>query len=321
MFNANSLRHKGEISVIDPNKEFLEKKSNIMERIKAKYPKFSKSQKIIADFIMAHYDKAAFMTASRLGEQVNISESTVVRFANALGYSGYPTLQKALQELIKTKLTTVQRLELSNNQVTQDSMIQDIIKSDIQNIQATLDELNKDEFFKIINAIYNARRIYVIGFRTSTILTEFLGYYLNLLLDNVTVVNYGISDVFEQFIRVNHEDVVIGISFPRYSRKTTEILEFVKEKGAQVVAITDSELSPLIKFCDYKLIAKSNMVSFVDSLTAPMSLINALIISIAMSEKENLTDIFKNLEDIWDRYDIYTSTDKMRKDMNSFNNL
>lgn len=313
IFYTNSLRNKGEFFVIDPSKEFLEKKSNIMERIRVKYPKFSKSQKIIANFIMAHYDKAAFMTAARLGEQVNISESTVVRFASALGYSGYPELQKALQELIKTKLTTVQRLELSTNQVTQDSMIEDIIKSDIQNIQATLDELDKDQFFKIINTIYNAKKIYVIGFRTSTILTEFLGYYLNLLLDNVTVVDYGIDDVFEQFIRIDHEDIVIGISFPRYSRKTTEILKFVKEKDAQVVAITDSELSPLNEFCDYKLIAKSNMVSFVDSLTAPMSLINALIISVAMSKKEKLAGIFKNLEDIWERYDIYTNTDKTTK--------
>lgn len=298
--------------MINQRKNLSGQDSNIMERIQAKYPKFSKSQRIIADFITFHYDKAAFMTASKLGEQVNISESTVVRFANALGYNGYPKLQKALQELIKTKLTTVQRLELSNHQITQDTIIRDVIKSDIENIQATLEELDKEEFFRIVKAIYAARKIYVVGFRTSTILTELLGYYLNLILDNVTVVNYGISDIFEQLIRVSSEDIVIGISFPRYSRKTPEILEFLKGKGAKIVAITDSELSPLIEYCDYKLIAKSNMVSFVDSLVAPLSLINALIISIARSGKEDITNIFEDLEDIWKKYDIYTSKDKIK---------
>lgn len=298
--------------MINQRKNLSGQDSNIMERIQAKYPKFSKSQRIIADFITFHYDKAAFMTASKLGEQVNISESTVVRFANALGYNGYPKLQKALQELIKTKLTTVQRLELSNHQITQDTIIRDVIKSDIENIQATLEELDKEEFFRIVKAIYAARKIYVVGFRTSTILTELLGYYLNLILDNVTVVNYGISDIFEQLIRVSSEDIVIGISFPRYSRKTPEILEFLKGKGAKIVAITDSELSPLIEYCDYKLIAKSNMVSFVDSLVAPLSLINALIISIARSGKEDITNIFEDLEDIWEKYDIYTSKDKIK---------
>lgn len=299
--------------MINQRKDLLEQDSNIMERIQTKYPKFSKSQKIIADFITFHYDKAAFMTASKLGKQINVSESTVVRFANALGYSGYPKLQKALQELIKTKLTTVQRLELSNHQITQDTIIRDVIKSDIENIQATLEELDKEEFFKIIKAIYAARKIYVVGFRTSTVLTEFLGYYLNLILDNVTVVNYGISDIFEQLIRASSEDIAIGISFPRYSRKTPEILEFLKEKGTKIVAITDSELSPLIEYCDYKLIAKSNMVSFVDSLVAPLSLINALIISIARGEKEDITNIFENLENIWKKYDIYTSKDKIKR--------
>ncbi len=298
--------------MINQRKNLSGQDSNIMERIQAKYPKFSKSQRIIADFITFHYDKAAFMTASKLGEQVNISESTVVRFANALGYNGYPKLQKALQELIKTKLTTVQRLELSNHQITQDTIIRDVIKSDIENIQATLEELDKEEFFRIVKAIYAARKIYVVGFRTSTILTELLGYYLNLILDNVTVVNYGISDIFEQLIRVSSEDIVIGISFPRYSRKTPEILEFLKGKGAKIVSITDSELSPLIEYCDYKLIAKSNMVSFVDSLVAPLSLINALIISIARSGKEDITNIFEDLEDIWKKYDIYTSKDKIK---------
>lgn len=285
----------------------LEKSNNLIENIKRQYPKLSKSQKMIADFILSQYDKAAFMTASKLGQSVNVSESTVVRFANTLGYSGYPKLQKALQELIKTKLTTIQRMELSNNQIAQDTLIKDVFKSDIENIQATLEELNKEEFTKIVDKLYHSRRIYIIGFRTTTVLTEFLGFYLNLILDNVTVVTYGISDIFEQLINVTSEDMVIGISFPRYSSKTTEILKFIQKKGAQIITITDSELSPIIEYSDHNLIAKSNMVSFVDSLVAPLSLINALLISLGMREKEKITKTFKELENIWEQYEIYTS--------------
>ncbi len=287
--------------------------SNLIERIKYNYSKLSKSQRIIADYILSHYDKAAFMTASKLGEAVDVSESTVVRFAIALGYDGYPKLQKALQELIKTKLTTVQRLELPTSRNNHDTIIKDVMKSDIENIQITLNELNNDAFSTIVETIHRAKKIYVVGFRTTTVLTEYLGFYLNLVLGNVTVVNYGISDVFEQLIRVSNEDVVIGISFPRYSTKTTQILEYVKEKGAQIIAITDSELSPLTELCDYKLIAKSSMASFVDSLVAPLSLINALIISIAMDEKEEITQTFEDLEKVWERYDIYTNKEKLNR--------
>jgi DNA-binding MurR/RpiR family transcriptional regulator len=299
--------------VTDYNKEFIKNEINLMERIKLKYSRLSKSQKMIANYILDHYDKAAFMTASLLGETVDVSESTVVRFANALGYSGYPKLQKALQELIKTKLTTVQRLELSNNQITQDSIIRDVIKSDIENIQATLNELDREEFSKIVEILHKAKNIYIVGFRTTTVLTEFLGFYLNLILDNVRVVSYGISDIYEQLINVTSDDVVIGISFPRYSRKTAQILEFVKEKGSQVIAITDSDLSPLIELSDYKLIARSNMVSFVDSLVVPLSLMNALIVSLGMGEREKITKTFEDLEKIWERYEIYTSKDRMGK--------
>lgn len=290
---------------------FLEEKTDILEKIKQTYSRFSKSQKMIGDYILSHYDKAAFMTAAKLGEESDVSESTVVRFAIALGYSGYPTLQKALQEVIKTKLTTIQRMELSDNQVTQDTLLKDTFESDIKNIQSTLDELQTEEFSKVVQTIYEAKRIYIIGFRTTTILTEFLGFYLNLILDNVTVVTYGISDIFEQLIHVKHDDVIIGISFPRYSKKTTEILEFVKEKGAKVVTITDSDLSPLTEYSDYNLIAKSDMLSFVDSLVAPLSLINALIISLGMKEKDKIKNIFNDLENAWERYGIYTSKEKI----------
>lgn len=291
----------------EKNIETNKNEVNLMEKIKNRYYRLSKSQKMIANYILNHYDKAAFMTASQLGETVEISESTVVRFANALGYSGYPKLQKALQELIKTKLTTVQRLELSNSQITQDSIIEDVIKSDIDSIQATINELNKEEFSKIVDLINKAKNIYIIGFRTSTVLVEFLGFYLNLILDNVRVVRYGVSDIYEQLIHITNEDIVIGISFPRYSKKTTQMLEFVSEKDAQVIAITDSDLSPLIEYSDYKLIAYSNMVSFVDSLVVPLSLMNALIVSIGMGKREYITKKFEDLESIWERYEIYTN--------------
>ncbi len=291
----------------EKNIETNKNEVNLMEKIKNRYYRLSKSQKMIANYILNHYDKAAFMTASQLGETVEISESTVVRFANALGYSGYPKLQKALQELIKTKLTTVQRLELSNSQITQDSIIEDVIKSDIDSIQATINELNKEEFSKIVDLINKAKNIYIIGFRTSTVLAEFLGFYLNLILDNVRVVRYGVSDIYEQLIHITNEDIVIGISFPRYSKKTTQMLEFVSEKDAQVIAITDSDLSPLIEYSDYKLIAYSNMVSFVDSLVVPLSLMNALIVSIGMGKREYITKKFEDLESIWERYEIYTN--------------
>ena len=291
----------------EKNIEANKNEVNLMEKIKNRYYRLSKSQKMIANYILNHYDKAAFMTASQLGETVEISESTVVRFANALGYSGYPKLQKALQELIKTKLTTVQRLELSDSQITQDSIIEDVIKSDIDSIQATINELNKEEFSKIVDLINKAKNIYIIGFRTSTVLAEFLGFYLNLILDNVRVVRYGVSDIYEQLIHITNEDIVIGISFPRYSKKTTQMLEFVSEKDAQVIAITDSDLSPLIEYSDYKLIAYSNMVSFVDSLVVPLSLMNALIVSIGMGKREYITKKFEDLESIWERYEIYTN--------------
>ena len=291
----------------EKNIEANKNEVNLMEKIKNRYYRLSKSQKMIANYILNHYDKAAFMTASQLGETVEISESTVVRFANALGYSGYPKLQKALQELIKTKLTTVQRLELSDSQITQDSIIEDVIKSDIDSIQATINELNKEEFSKIVDVINKAKNIYIIGFRTSTVLAEFLGFYLNLILDNVRVVRYGVSDIYEQLIHITNEDIVIGISFPRYSKKTTQMLEFVSEKDAQVIAITDSDLSPLIEYSDYKLIAYSNMVSFVDSLVVPLSLMNALIVSIGMGKREYITKKFEDLESIWERYEIYTN--------------
>jgi len=284
----------------------INNKQDLMRTIQVKFPRLSKGQKLIAEYILKHYDKAAFMTAAKLGISVGVSESTVVRFANELGFSGYPKLQKALQELIKNKLTTVQRIELSNDFVSEESALKGVLKSDMENIRATLEKINHKTFEDVINSIFSANKIYIIGLRSSTALAEFLGFYLNLILDNVKVVGYGVSDIFEQMINVGENDLVIGIGFPRYAARTIESLAFAQSRGAKVVAITDSLLSPLAARADYTLIAQSNMASFVDSLVAPLSVINALIIAVGLREKEKISSTFTNLESIWEEYQVYS---------------
>lgn len=290
-----------------------ESKQDLMRTIQMKFPRLSKGQKLIAEYILKHYDKAAFMTAAKLGTSVGVSESTVVRFANELGFSGYPKLQKALHELIKTRLTTVQRIELSNDLISEETALKGVLKSDIENIRATLEKINYKTFEEVVNSIFNAKKIYIIGLRSSTALAEFLGFYLNLILDNVKVVAYGISDIFEQMINISNEDLVIGIGFPRYAARTIEALNFAQSRGTKVVAITDSLLSPLAAKADYTLIAQSNMASFVDSLVAPMSLINALIIAVGLREKEKISNTFNDLENIWEEYQVYSYRNKEEK--------
>lgn len=283
-----------------------ENSKDLMRLIQARFPRLSKGQKLIAEYILKNYDKAAFMTAAKLGVSVGVSESTVVRFANELGFSGYPKLQKALQELIKNKLTTVQRLELSNDYVSEGYALKGVLKADMENIRATLEKINYNTFEEVVNKIFEAKRIYIIGLRSSTALAEFLGFYLNIILQNVKTVGYGISDIFEQMINVEEGDLVIGIGFPRYASRTIDALAFAQDRGADVVAITDSLLSPLASKADYALIAQSNMASFVDSLVAPLSVINALIIAVGMREKQSITDTFNNLESIWKNYNVYS---------------
>lgn len=278
---------------------------DLMRTIQVKFPRLSKGQKRIAEYILKNYDKAAFMTAAKLGVSVDVSESTVVRFANELGFSGYPKLQKALQELIKTKLTTVQRIELSNNLINQENALKGVLKADMDNIRATLEKINHKTFENIVNSIFESRKIYIIGLRSSTALAEFLGFYLNLILDNVQVIQLGISDIFEQMINITDNDLVIGIGFPRYAVRTIEALSYAKSKGTQIVAITDSLLSPLASHADYTLIAQSNMASFVDSLVAPLSIINALIVAVGLREKDKISASFKELENIWEVYNVY----------------
>lgn len=279
---------------------------DLITRIKKEYSDLSKGQKLIADYITSNYDKAAFMTASKIGDLVGVSESTVVRFANTLGYDGYPSLQEELQELIKSKLTTVQRISMSEDDYSNKSIgVKKILKTDMDNIKETADEIDSEDFETVIDEILSAKRVYILGLRSSNTLAAYLGFYLGIILDDVTVVSLGISDIFEQLIRVNKEDLIIGISYPRYSRRTIDALKYVKEQGARIIGITDSYTSPIVKISDHTLYAKSNMVSFVDSLVAPMSLINALIVSIGMRLKSEASEYFGELEHIWEEYNIY----------------
>lgn len=294
----------------------METNMDLMRIIQGKFARLSKGQKLIAEYILKHYDKAAFMTAAKLGVSVGVSESTVVRFANQLGYEGYPELQKALQELIKNKLTTAQRIELASDYVEPNNALRGVLKSDIENIRTTMEKISYADFEGTVNSILNAKKIYIVGLRSSAALADFLGFYLNLILDNVKVVSYGISDIFEQMLNISEGDCVIGIGFPRYAVRTVETLNFAKTRGADVIAITDSLLSPLASKADYALIAESNMSSFVDSLVAPLSVINALIVAVGLREKEKISKTFNELEHIWEDYQIYSY--KKEADVNKF---
>jgi len=285
----------------------VDEKKDLINQIKKKFSQLSKGQKLIAEYIINNYDKAAFMTASKIGQKVGVSESTVVRFANALGFEGYPQLQRGLQEIIKTKLTTVQRVEMGTQYSNEGDIIRKVLRSDMENIHDTLDNIDYDIFQKVINEIFLADKIYIVGLRSSTALAEYFGFYLNMILDNVRIVGYGVSDIFEQTLRVTENDLVIGISFPRYSNRTIEALRYIKEQNIKIVGITDTVLSPLNEICDYTLTAKSNMASFVDSLVAPLSLINAIIVAVGMREKDEITEYFNKLENIWERYNIYNN--------------
>ena len=280
--------------------------SDLMSKIQSGMSEFSKGQRSIARYIIEHYDKAAFMTASKLGATVGVSESTVVRFATELGYGGYPHLQKALQEMIRNKLTAVQRMEVTNDRMGNRDVLRAVLNSDIEKIRLTLDELDQETFNTVVEEILNAKHIYILGVRSSYALSSFIGFYFNLMFDNVRLVHTtSASEAFEQILRVGEGDVVLGISFPRYSRRTLQALEYARDSGATVIALTDSRLSPLSQTAHYTLIAKSDMASFVDSLVAPLSVINALIVALGMRKQQEVSDIFNKLETIWDEYQVY----------------
>lgn len=275
--------------------------------------KFSKGQRIIAKYILNNYDKAAFMTAGRLGKIVGVSESTVVRFASELGYDGYPSMRKALQEMIRNRLTSVQRIEVAKDMIDDTDIVRSVINSDIQNLQATLEVLEEKSFNACIDAIIEAKNIYIVGMRTSTSLATLLGLYLNLLRNNVNVIHdVGASEIYEQIIRIGEGDLFIAISFPRYSSHTVDAMEFAKKMGAMTAAITDGPASPLNGISDVCLHAKSDMVSFLDSLVAPMSLINAIIVAVGIKNKDNLSKTFERLETIWSEHDVYERTEHIQ---------
>lgn len=287
------------------SKQEVKDSKYLISHIQSQYTRFSKGQKLIAQYILKNYDKVAFMTACKLGETVGVSESTVVRFANALGYSGYPKLQDALQELIKNKLTTVQRVDMIKEFNDDSAILKKIVKSDIDNIKDTLDEIDEKAFEEAANRILKAKRIYIVGMRSSFTIAQYLGFYLGIILDSVHVIRTDMGDAFEQVVKINEDDVLIAVSFPRYSKKSYQIVSYAKEKGAHIVSLTDSLFAPVASFTDNLLLVKSNMASFVDSLVPALSIANALIVSVGMKEKEDIKQHFDDLEAIWEKYSVY----------------
>ena len=283
---------------------------DILALINKENRRFSKGQKQIAKFITENYDKAAFMTADKLGRTVGVSESTVVRFASELGYDGYPGMRKAMQDMVRNRLTAVQRIEVAKETIGQDNILNLVLSSDIDKLQSTLDEVDPRSFDQAVKAILNAKTIYIVGMRSSTALASFMGFYLNQMLENVRLVHdTSVSEVYEQVFRIGEGDVFIVISYPRYSSKTIKAMEFAKSTGATAIGITDGDSSPFVGVADVILYAKSDMVSFLDSLVAPMSLINALIVAVGYQRPDNLSDTYHRLEKIWSEYDVYEKLD------------
>jgi DNA-binding MurR/RpiR family transcriptional regulator len=285
---------------------------DILALIQENMHTFSKGQKRIASFILESYDKAAFMTASKLGKKVNVSESTVVRFAAELGYDGYPDMQRSLQKMIRNRLTSVQRIEVTNDRLGDQDLLSMVLQSDIEKIRLTLEELDRDSFEKAVDAIVSARKLYIIGVRSCAAMATFMSFYFNLIFDNVVKVSATTaSEVFESLLRVGEGDVVIGVSFPRYSSRTVQAMNFARSRGATTIAITDSEVSPLSPISTYTLKARSDMASFVDSLVAPLSLIDALIVAVGLKKREEISQTFQKLEHIWDEYNVYEKIEDM----------
>lgn len=279
---------------------------DIISLIEQKRGGFSKGQNRIAKYIIENADKAAFMTASRLGQKTEVSESTVVRFATVLGFSGYPEMRRALQEMIRNRLTSVQRIEVAKTVIGTKNTLATILNSDMEKIMLTQSSVDGAKFDEAVDMILNAKHIYVLGMRTSYALAMFMGFYFDMMFDNVRVLYENVSgEIFEQLVRIEPGDVLIGISFPRYSKRTVKAVRYAKTRGASVIAITDTDTSPIARIADTCLLAKSDMVSFVDSLVAPLSLINALIVAVGTRTNEQLSNTFAALEQMWDAYEVY----------------
>lgn len=282
---------------------------NLLVIMEERMSEFSKGQKRIARYILDHYDKAAYMTASRLGSIVEVSESTVVRFAIEVGFDGYPEMQRALQELIRTRLTAVQRVDVTNSLIGDDDVLDKILGADAEKIRRTLDEIDRKSFETAVDKIVSAKSIYIIGVRSSSTLAGFLNFNLRMILDNVKFVQTTSgSEMFEQIMNIVPDDVLIAISFPRYSKRIINAVEYASSTGADVISITDSGQSPIAAGADQLLLARSDMVSFVDSLVAPLSIINAVIVAVARKKPDEVRERLEKLEHIWDEYDVYDKT-------------
>lgn len=279
---------------------------NLLKEIEDKMSTFSKGQKLISNFIIENYDKAAYMTAAKLGAHVNVSESTVVRFAIELGFDGYPDFQHALQEIVRTKLTSFQRMEVSNNLIGDSDVLTKVLLADSDKIKRTLDEIDRDTFNQAIDKIIASKNVYIMGVRSCSFLAGFLNYNLRMMFDNIKFVQTTSgSEMFEQLMGMNEDDTVIAISFPRYSKSVINAVDYASHSGADIIAITDSAMSPIASKANQLLIAKSDMASFVDSLAAPLSIINAIIVELSRRKHDELTERLKRLEEIWDEYDVY----------------
>lgn len=280
-------------------------RQDILTIMEAQLPTFSKGQRRIAAYITESYDKAAFMTASCLGKTVGVSESTVVRFAVELGYDGYPSMQKAMQEMVMNRLTSVQRIGVANDRIG-GNVVSSVLHSDMEKLRQTAETVDTEAFNQAVQSILNARRIYLIGVRSAAALVSFAGYYLNYMFENVHIIHTsGYSEMFEKLVGVGSEDVVIAFSFPRYSTATIKGVQFCRQAGATVICLTNSNLSPLVQDCDHVLVAKSDMVSLVDSLVAPLSVVNALLVALAAAREDVLARNFDTLERLWEEYHVY----------------
>lgn len=279
---------------------------DLLKTIEEKMPSFSKGQKLIAGYVLGHYEKAAYMTAAKMGKIVGVSESTVVRFAIELGYDGYPDFQNSLKKIIRNKLTSFQRIEVTNSLFGDGNVLEKVLTADAEKIRRTLEEIDQASFEEAVDRIVDAKTIYIIGVRSSSSLAGFLNYNLRMIFDRVVFVQTTSgSEMFEQIMRVGEGDVMIAISFPRYSKRIINAVEYARSRNADVVALTDSKVSPIAAYADQLLIAQSDMVSFVDTLVAPLSIINALIVAVSRKKHDELTARLRALEEVWEQYDVY----------------
>lgn len=282
---------------------------NVISKITAAYDGLSKSHKAIARYVLENFDKAAYLNVEQLSRESGVSEATVVRFSSELGFPKYQQFQKAVLDYAKSKLTNVQRMELAYGRLSGTDIFEKVLNADMEKIRATLSAHNAEVFNASLDVISGARRIYIIGLRSAASLASFMGYYFNLIFDDVHVISTSVGDIFDHIHNITKDDVVIGISFPRYSKRTINALYYAKKMEASVIGITDGELSPITKLADFSLTASSDMESFVDSLVAPMSLVNAMIVALGARKKDEVSETFEKLEHIWQEYEVYDNAD------------